>query len=126
MNNLDNEKELKEERIEKNSLDQEEKLEGASEGEPRPNKKTSFKSRKPKRPLAKIVKKNNYFTRNGIDHVDYKDTKSLSHFVNRQGQIISKNFSKLPSDIQRAVAKNIKRARKIKLMPYIIVDQGSF
>ena len=72
------------------------------------------------------MKKSNYFTRNNITYIDYKNTKLLSHFVNKQGQIISKTFSKLPSNIQRIVAKNIKRARQIKLMPYIIVDQGIF
>ena len=125
MNKLDNEKELKEEKIE-NGLDQKEKFEEVSKSESKPSKKTSFKPHKLKRPLAKIVKKSNYFTRNNITYIDYKNTKLLSHFVNKQGQIISKIFSKLPSDIQRIVAKNIKRARQIKLMPYIIVDQGSF
>src|SRR4051794_24730709 len=120
MSKLDNEKELKEEKNE-NSSDQK-KIEEVSKGESKPNKKISFKPRKLKRPLAKIVKKNNYFTRNNVTYIDYKNTKLLSLFVNKQGQIISKIFSKLPSNIQRTVAKNIKRARQIKLMPYIVVD----
>ena len=89
-------------------------------------KKTSPKSRKVKRIPARIVKKNNYFTRNNITQIDYKNTKLLNHFVNKQGQIIPKTFAKLPSKIQRIVAKNIKRARQMKLMPYIIVNQGEF
>ncbi|WP_147410466.1 30S ribosomal protein S18 [endosymbiont GvMRE of Glomus versiforme] len=74
----------------------------------------------------RIVKKNNYFTRNNITYIDYKDIKLLSHFINKQGQIIPKTFVKLPSKIQRIVAKSIKRARQMKLMPYIIVNQGEF
>ncbi|WP_245939630.1 30S ribosomal protein S18 [endosymbiont GvMRE of Glomus versiforme] len=82
--------------------------------------------KKVKKVSIKIVKKNNYFTRNNITYIDYKDTKLLSHFVNKQGQIIPKTFVRLPSKIQRMVAKNIKRARQMKLMPYIIVNQGEF
>jgi small subunit ribosomal protein S18 len=126
MNNLENEQELKVEKTE-NNLDQEEKIkETSAEAEHKPNKKVSFKPHKPKRLPVKVVKKNNYFVRNSITYIDYKDTKLLSHFVNKQGQIISKIFSKLPSNIQRMMAKSIKRARQIKLMPYIVVDQGNF
>ena len=85
-------------------------------------KKTFFKSRK--RWPIKIIKKNNYFTRHNINYIDYKDTKTLSKFVNSQGQIVSRTFSHLPNKEQRLVARAIKRARQMKLMPDIIVDQG--
>ena len=117
-----------EEKAEIENLDEDEKVKGKlPEGEEtKLRKKTSPKSRKIKRISARIVKKNNYFTRNNITHIDYKDTKLLGHFVNKQGQIIPKTFVKLPSKIQRIVTKNIKRARQMKLMPYIIINQGDF
>src|SRR5205085_11924398 len=126
MNNLENEQELKEEKTENNLNQEVEVAESSIETEPKPSKKTSFKPRKFKRLPVKVVKKNNYFVRNNITYVDYKDTKLLSIFVNKQGQIIPKIFSKLPSDIQKVVSKKIKKARQMKLMPYIVVNQGNF
>src|SRR6185369_1078923 len=118
-----------EEKAEIENLNEDEKVKGKlpeGEEETKSHKKTSPKSRKIKRIPARIVKKNNYFTRNNITHIDYKDTKLLGHFVNKQGQIIPKTFVKLPSKIQKIVTKNIKRARQMKLMPYIIINQGDF
>ena len=117
-----------EEKAEIENLDEDEKVKGKlpEREEIKLRKKTSPKSRKIKRISARIVKKNNYFTRNNITHINYKDTKLLGHFVNKQGQIIPKAFVKLPSKIQRIVTKNIKRARQMKLMPYIIINQGDF
>jgi ribosomal protein S18 len=126
MNNPESEQELKEEKI-GDDLNQEEKIkEDAIKTEFKSSKKNSFKLRKLRRPLVKVVKKNNYFVRNNITYIDYKDTKLLSLFVNKQGQIIPKIFSKLPSNIQRLVSKKIKKARQMKLMPYIVVNQGNF
>jgi small subunit ribosomal protein S18 len=124
MENLENKQELKEEKIESN-LEQEKKPEEASteSNKPKPKKNISFKPRK--RLSAKKVKKI-FFIRNKVTYIDYKDTKLLKLFINNQGQIVSKVFSRLPSKVQRMVTKSIKRARQIKLMPYIIVDQGSF
>ncbi|KLL03306.1 MAG: 30S ribosomal protein S18 [Mycoplasmataceae bacterium CE_OT135] len=104
----------------------EEKTEELEKDEPKSPKKTSLKPRKIKKLSMRIVKKNNYFTRHNITHIDYKNTKLLSHFINKQGQIIPKTFARLPSKVQRIVAKNAKRARQMKLMPYIIVNQGDF
>lgn len=116
------ENEIIEEKKEPENLSEDKKAKEGLEA----RKKTSLKSRKVKRIPAQIVKKNNYFTRNNIAQIDYKNTKLLNHFVNKQGQIIPKTFAKLPSKIQRIVAKNIKRARQMKLMPYVIVNQGDF
>jgi small subunit ribosomal protein S18 len=114
-----------EEKTEGNSISLEEEVRKEKIA-PKPNKKTSFKPRKIKKTPARIAKKDNYFVRNNITYIDYKNTKLLNIFVNKQGQIVPKILSKLPSNIQREVAKNIKRARQMKLMPYTFVDQGSF
>src|SRR2546423_11911729 len=118
MKSLENEQELKEEKIEDN-LDQEKKLEEISTTTgSESKKKTFFKPRKLKRLLAKKAKRI-FYNYNNITYIDYKNTKLLKRFIDNQGQIISKIFSKLPSKIQRMVAKSIKRARQMKLMPYI-------
>ena len=86
-------------------------------------KKTSKFERLPKQA---IEKKNRFakIAQNDITNVDYKNIKFLGAFVDSQGKIIPKKFNQLTSKEQRLVSKLIKRARQIKLMPHIIVDQN--
>ena len=87
--------------------------------------KTS-KSKKNKRLPKRVIEKINRFAQiaqNDVANIDYKNTKFLSTFIDSQGKIIPKKFSQLTSKEQRLVTKLIKRARQMKLMPYIIVDQ---
>jgi small subunit ribosomal protein S18 len=69
---------------------------------------------------------NDYFFKNNIKYIDYKDIDTLSHFINNQGQIVPSIFNKLTLKYQRMVAKAIKRARQMALMPYTIVDQNEW
>ena len=88
--------------------------------------KTS-KNKKTKRLTKQQIEKNNRFAqiaRNEVTNVDYKNTKFLSAFIDSQGKIVPKKFSQLTSKEQRLFTKLIKRARQMKLMPYIVVDQG--
>lgn len=93
-----------------------------------PNKKKSVrKFNKFERLSKQAIEKNNRFAQiaqNDATNINYKNTNFLSAFVDSQGKIVPKNFSQLTSKEQRLVAKLIKRARQIKLMPYIIVDQN--
>jgi small subunit ribosomal protein S18 len=84
------------------------------------------KSRKNKRLSKKAIEKINRFAQtaqNDVTNIDYKNTKFLSTFIDSQGKIVPKKFSRLTSKEQRLITKLIKRARQMKLMPYIIVDQ---
>jgi small subunit ribosomal protein S18 len=85
-------------------------------------KKVTYKTR---RPSKLTVEKNRFaqIAQNDITNVDYKNTKFLSAFIDPQGKIIPKKFNRLASKEQRLVAKLIKRARQMKLMPYIVVGQ---
>ena len=65
----------------------------------------------------KIGPKSDYFLNRGIE-VDYKDVATLSKFVNRQGRIVPRIYSKLTAKNQRKVAKAIKKARQMALLPY--------
>lgn len=51
--------------------------------------------------------------------VDYKDLDLLSKLVNRHGRIVSRRKTGCHAASQHAVAKAIKRARFMALMPYI-------
>lgn len=51
--------------------------------------------------------------------VDYKDIKLLQKFVSESGKIIPSRISAVPVCKQRELAKAIKRARFLALMPYV-------
>lgn len=52
-------------------------------------------------------------------YVDYKDIDLLSKLVNRHGRIVSRRKSGCHAASQHAVARAIKRARFMALMPYV-------
>lgn len=60
-----------------------------------------------------------YFEENKIVHVDYKDVRVLTKFINPFGRILSRKRTHLNAKNQRKVANAIKRARFMGLMPYI-------
>jgi len=50
--------------------------------------------------------------------VDYRDTNTLKSFITERGKIIPRRISGNCAHHQRQVARAIKRAREIALMPY--------
>ncbi len=52
-------------------------------------------------------------------YVDYKDLELLAKLTNRHGKIVSRRKSGCHAASQHAVAKAIKRARFMALMPYV-------
>ncbi|TDC49735.1 30S ribosomal protein S18 [Jiangella ureilytica] len=53
-----------------------------------------------------------------VTYVDYKDVKLLKAFVSERGKIRSRRVTGLTPEQQRAVAKAIKNAREMALLPY--------
>ncbi len=60
-----------------------------------------------------------YFQQNNIKHIDYKDVKILSKFVNPNGRIMAGRRTGVSSKMQRQLSNAIKNARYMALMPYI-------
>ena len=59
-----------------------------------------------------------YLCENKIDKVDYKDTKLLQKFITPQGKIRPTKKTFLCATHQRLIAKTVKRARVIALLPF--------
>lgn len=59
------------------------------------------------------------FKKAGIKYVDYKDPDFLMKFLNEQGKILPRRITGTSLKFQRKVARSIKRARHIALLPYV-------
>lgn len=72
-------------------------------------------------PPSVDVKKKKYcrFKKNKIKYIDYKDPNFLKKFVNEQGKILPRRITGTSLKYQRKVARAIKRARHLALMPYV-------
>jgi len=64
--------------------------------------------------MAKIFKH-----RTDVAFFDYKDFKTLQRYVNVYGQIESRKKTGITESQQRRLAKAIKRARHIALLPFV-------
>ncbi|HDN59326.1 MAG: 30S ribosomal protein S18, partial [Candidatus Neomarinimicrobiota bacterium] len=58
------------------------------------------------------------FCENPHEKIDYKNYKLLRRFITEQGKIIPSRITGTCSKHQRQLAKAIKRARNIALLPY--------
>ncbi|MFH1752830.1 MAG: 30S ribosomal protein S18 [Candidatus Omnitrophota bacterium] len=74
----------------------------------RKGKKTLFRRKKPCR-----------FCTEKQDFIDYKATDQLQRFITERGKILPSRISGTCANHQRTLAKAIRRARAIALIPYI-------
>jgi small subunit ribosomal protein S18 len=56
--------------------------------------------------------------RAGITYIDYKDTALLRRFISDRGKIRSRRVTRLTPRQQRDMARAIKNAREMALLPY--------
>ena len=52
--------------------------------------------------------------------IDYKDVKLLQRYVSERGKIVPSRITAVSAKKQRELAKAIKRARHLGLLPYIV------
>ena len=67
--------------------------------------------------MAKIFKH-----RTDVAFFDYKDFKTLQRYVNQYGQIESRKKTGLTEMQQRQLARAIKRARHLALLPFVAIN----
>ncbi|WP_336323392.1 30S ribosomal protein S18 [Streptomyces lavendofoliae] len=68
--------------------------------------------RKPAKPRP------NPLDREGITYVDYKDTDLLRRFISDRGKIRSRRVTRVSARQQRQLARAVKNAREMALLPY--------
>ncbi|MBZ6085435.1 30S ribosomal protein S18 [Streptomyces olivaceus] len=60
----------------------------------------------------------NPLERDGVTYIDYKDTDLLRKFISDRGKIRSRRVTRVTAQQQRQLARAIKNAREMALLPY--------
>jgi small subunit ribosomal protein S18 len=60
-----------------------------------------------------------YFKKNNITHIDYKDVDMLKNFITPNGKISPRRATGTCAKHQRELARAIKNARFMALLPYV-------
>ena len=60
------------------------------------------------------------FSGEGAPKIDYKDVRLLSRFISERGKIVPSRITAVSAKKQRELAKAIKRARFLGLLPYVL------
>jgi small subunit ribosomal protein S18 len=63
-------------------------------------------------------RKEDYFAKNKVEYVDYKDIALLKKFISDRGKIRSARVTGTNPQFQRLVAQAVKNAREMALLPY--------
>src|SRR5919112_5734568 len=63
-------------------------------------------------------RKTSPFASKDAPRIDYKDVKLLQRFVSERGKIVPRRITAVTAKEQRALARAVKRARELALLPY--------
>lgn len=77
-----------------------------------------------KKPFFKR-KKSCPFSGPRAQEIDWKDAKTLGRFISERGKIVPSRITAVSNKRQRELAKAIKRARYMALLPYLRNDSDS-
>ncbi len=58
------------------------------------------------------------FTVDGVEEIDYKDLNTLKAYVSETGKIVPSRITGTSARYQRQLARAVKRARYLALLPY--------
>ncbi len=65
-------------------------------------------------------RKSDPFDGDNAPAIDYKDTRTLQRYVSERGKIVPSRITAVGAKNQRALARAIKRARFLALLPYAV------
>ena len=77
------------------------------------------------RARSKRRRKVSYLTANKIDKVDYKEVNILRRFLNDRGKILPSRQTGNTAKQQRMIAQQIRRAREMALLPFVVTEMGT-
>lgn len=62
------------------------------------------------------------FTGENAPKIDYKDVRLLQRYISERGKIVPSRITAVSTKKQRELARAIKRARFLALLPYVIAN----
>ena len=70
--------------------------------------------------MARFFRRRKYcrFTAEGVKEIDYKDIEMLKQYVTETGKIVPSRITGTRARYQRQLARAVKRARFLALLPY--------
>ena len=70
--------------------------------------------------MSRFYRRRKYcrFNAEGIDEIDYKDLELLKAYISETGKIVPSRITGTKAKYQRQLAKAVKRARYLALLPY--------
>ena len=70
--------------------------------------------------MARFFRRRRYcrFTVEGVKEIDYKDLNTLKQYITETGKIVPSRITGTSARYQRQLARAIKRARYLGLLPY--------
>ncbi|MCS4505149.1 30S ribosomal protein S18 [wastewater metagenome] len=70
--------------------------------------------------MARFFRRRKYcrFTAEGVKEIDYKDLNTLRNYITETGKIVPSRITGTSARYQRQLARAIKRARYLALLPY--------
>lgn len=70
--------------------------------------------------MAQFFRRRKYcrFTAEGVKEIDYKDVNTLKNYITETGKIVPSRITGTRAHYQRQLARAIKRARFLALLPY--------
>ncbi len=70
--------------------------------------------------MARFFRRRRYcrFTAEGVKEIDYKDLATLKAYVTETGKIVPSRITGTKARYQRQLARAVKRARYLALLPY--------
>lgn len=69
-------------------------------------------------------RKVSFLSQNKIRQIDYKDIAVLKRFINEEGKILGRRHTGTTAKEQRMIARAIRRAREMALLPFVALDSG--
>jgi len=70
------------------------------------------------KPERKPKRKEDYFAKNKVEYIDYKDVALLRKFISERGKIRSARVTGTSPQYQRLLTEAVKNAREMALLPY--------
>ena len=70
--------------------------------------------------MARFFRRRKYcrFTAEGVKEIDYKDLATLRNYITETGKIVPSRITGTSARYQRQLARAVKRARYLSLLPY--------